>query len=134
MDRTGYDHHDDRDSGPNAGADVPVESGHRSQALLAELAEAERARVRAEARVSQLVVDIDRARASEAAGQHSDARIQALEASSAADDMSLDLGLTAGAVAHRIDEYTFVQTHMPLLWARHQDGRIDAWRLHIIAE
>src|SRR5699024_779534 len=46
----------------------------------------------------------------------------------------LDLGLTAGAVAHRIDEYTFVQTHMPLLWARHQDGRIDAWRLHIIAE
>src|SRR5699024_1913761 len=58
----------------------------------------------------------------------------ALEASSAADDMSLDLGLTAGAVAHRIDEYTFIQTHMPLLWARHQDGRIDAWRLHIIAE
>src|SRR5699024_5596662 len=46
----------------------------------------------------------------------------------------LDLGLTAGAVAHRIDEYTFVQTHMPLLWARHQNGRIDAWRLHIIAE
>src|SRR5699024_10288955 len=32
------------------------------------------------------------------------------------------------------DEYTFIQTHMPLLWARHQDGRIDAWRLHIIAE
>src|SRR5699024_2010526 len=94
----------------------------------------ERARVRAEARVSQLVIDIDQARASEAAGQHSDARIQTLEASSAADDMSLDLGLTAGAVAHRIDEYTFVQTHMPLLWARHQDGRIDAWRLHIIAE
>src|SRR5699024_7822756 len=45
-----------------------------------------------------------------------------------------DLGLTAGAVAHRIDEYTFVQTHLPLLWARHQHGQIDAWRLHIIAE
>src|SRR5699024_52492 len=134
MDHTGDDHHHDRDSGPNAGADVPVESGYRSHALLAELAEAERARMRAEARVSQLVVDIDQARASEAAGQHSDARIQALEAASAADDMSLDLGLTAGAVAHRIDEYTFSQTHMPLLWARHQDGRIDAWRLHIIAE
>src|SRR5699024_2123780 len=133
MDHTGDDHHHDRDSGPNAGADVPVESGHRSHALLAELAEAERARMRAEARVSQLVVDIDQARASEAS-QHSDARIQALEAASAADDMSLDLGLTAGAVAHRIDEYTFIQTHMPLLWARHQDGRIDAWRLHIIAE
>ena len=28
---------------------------------------------------------------------------------SAADDMSLDLGLTAGAVTHRIDEYTFIQ-------------------------
>src|SRR5699024_4110158 len=86
------------------------------------------------ARVSQLVVDIDQARATEAAGQHSNPGIQALEASSAADDISLDLGLTAGAVAHRIDEYTFVQTHMPLLWARHQNGRIDAWRLHIIAE
>src|SRR5690625_165625 len=133
MDHTGDDHHDDRASGPNAGVDVPVESGHRSQALLAELAEAEGARIRAEARVSQLVVDIDQARASEAS-QHSDPRIQTLEAASAADDMSLDLGLTAGAVAHRIDEYTFVQTHMPLLWARHQDGRIDAWRLHIIAE
>src|SRR5699024_10615662 len=133
MDHTGDEHHGDRASGPSAGVDVPVESGHRSQALWAELAEAERARIRAEARVSQLVVDIDRARASEAS-QHSDARIQALEAASAADDMSLDLGLTAGAVAHRIDEYTFVQTHMPLLWARHQDGQIDAWRLHIIAE
>src|SRR5699024_3273371 len=33
-----------------------------------------------------------------------------------------------------IDEYTFVQTHLPLLWARHQNGQIDAWRLHIIAE
>src|SRR5699024_8749699 len=88
---------------------------------------------RAEARVSKLVFDIDRARTIEAS-QHSDARIQALEASSAADDMSLDLGLTAGAVAHRVDEYTFVQTHLPLLWARHQDGRIEAWRLHIIAE
>src|SRR5699024_1608953 len=39
-----------------------------------------------------------------------------------------------GAVAHRIDEYTFIQTPMPLLWARHQAGRIDAWRLHLIAE
>src|SRR5699024_5977904 len=68
------------------------------------------------------------------ASQHSDARIQALEASSAADDISLDLGLTAGAVTHRIDEYTFIVTYMPLLWARHQNGRIDAWRLHIIAE
>src|SRR5699024_8713336 len=105
-------HHDDAESGH----DVPVESGDRSQALLVELAEAERARVRAEARVSQLVVDIDRARTIEAS-QHSTPGIQALEASSAADDMSLDLGLTAGAVAHRVDEYTFVQTHMPLLWA-----------------
>src|SRR5699024_10431357 len=147
MDHTGDDNHTDGEPGH----DVPVESGHRSDALLVELAEAERARVRAEARVSQLVVDIDQARATEAAGHHSDSgalvsaanvratkspegRIQALEASSAADDMSLALGLTAGAVAHRIDEYTFVQTHMPLLWARHQDGRIDAWRLHIIAE
>src|SRR5699024_8158183 len=129
MDHTGDHHHDDGEPGH----DVPVESGDRSQALLAELAKAERARVRAEARVSQLIVDIDRARTIEAS-QHSDARIQALEASSAADDISLDLGLTAGAVAHRIDEYTFVQTHMPLLWARHQNGRIDAWRLHIIAE
>src|SRR5699024_8516873 len=124
MDHTGDSHHDDgepgHDAGPDAdavsGDDVPIESGDRSHALLAELANAERARVRAEARVSQLVVDIDRARTIEAS-QHSDARIQALEASSAADDMSLDLGLTAGAVAHRIDEYTFVQTHLPLLWA-----------------
>src|SRR5699024_9677327 len=130
MDHTGDDHHTDGEPG----VDVPVESGNRSDALLAELAEAERARIRAEARVSQLVVDIDQARASEASSQHSDARIQALEAASAADDMSLDLGLTAGAVAHRIDEYTFIVTHMPLLWARHQNGRIDAWRLHIIAE
>src|SRR5690625_4356343 len=142
MDHTGDSHRHDgepgHDAGPDvdavSGVDVPVESGHRSQALLVELAEAERARIHAEARVSQLIVEIDQARASEAAGQHSDPRIQTLEAASAADDMSLDLGLTAGAVAHRIDEYTFVQTHMPLLWARHQDGRIDAWRLHIIAE
>src|SRR5699024_8186800 len=129
MDHTGDHHHDDGEPGH----DVPVESGDRSQALLAELAEAERARIRAEARVSQLIVDIDRARTIEAS-QHSDARIQALEASSAADDISLDLGLTAGAVTHRIDEYTFIVTYMPLLWARHQNGRIDAWRLHIIAE
>src|SRR5699024_10182861 len=113
MGHTGDSHHHDgqngHDAGPDAGVvsvdDVPVGSGDRSHALLAELAEAERARIRAEARVSQLVVDIDRARATEAASQHSDARIQALEASSAADDISLDLGLTAGAVAHRIDEY-----------------------------
>src|SRR5699024_10797694 len=79
MDHTGDHHHDDgepgHDAGPDAGAvagdDVPVESGDRSQALLAELAEAERARVRAEARVSQLIVDIDRARTIEAS-QHSD--------------------------------------------------------------
>src|SRR5699024_10758662 len=63
-----------------------------------------------------------------------DPRIQSLEAASGADDMSLRLGLTAGAVAHRLEEYTFIDTHMPLLWARHQDGRIDAWRMHIIAE
>src|SRR5699024_1868605 len=129
MDHTGDGNHTDGEPGH----DVPVESGERSHALLAELAEAERARIRAEARVSQLIVDIDRARTIEAS-QHSDARIQALEASSAADDISLDLGLTAGAVTHRIDEYTFIVTYMPLLWARHQNGRIDAWRLHIIAE
>ena len=89
MDHTGDSHHHDGepglDAGPDvdavSGGDVPVESGHRSDALLVELAEAERARVRAEARVSQLVVDIDQARTIDA-GQHSDARIQALEASS----------------------------------------------------
>src|SRR5699024_191740 len=57
-------------AGAVSGDDVPVESGQRSDALLAELAEAERARVRAEARVSQLVVDIDQARTIEAS-QHS---------------------------------------------------------------
>src|SRR5699024_3216190 len=78
MDHMGDNHHDDGEPGH----DVPVESGDRSHALWAELAEAERARVRAEARVSQLVVDIDQARATEAAGHHSDARIQNLDASS----------------------------------------------------
>jgi len=68
MDHTGDDNH--RDDG-EPGHDVPVESGDRSHALLAELAEAERTRVRAEAHVSQLVVDIDQARTIEA-GQHSD--------------------------------------------------------------
>src|SRR5699024_2731258 len=86
MDHTGDSHHHDGQYGPDAdavsGVDVPVESGHRSQVLLAELAEAERARIRAEARVSQLIVDIDQARTIEA-DQHSDPRIQALEASSA---------------------------------------------------
>src|SRR5690625_3720982 len=43
MDHTGDDHHTDGEPG----VDVPVESGHRSQALLAGLAEAERARVQA---------------------------------------------------------------------------------------
>src|SRR5699024_11519708 len=103
MDHTGDNHHHDgepgHDAGPDAdaesGDDMPVESGHRSHALLAELAEAERARMRAEARVSQLVVDIDQARASEAAGQHSDARIHALEAASAAYVQSVTMGHTA---------------------------------------
>ena len=57
-------------------------------AELAELAEAERARKRAEAR------------------HHSDSR--------------------AASAANRI-EYTFIVSHMPLLWARHQNGRIAAW-------
>src|SRR5699024_2761923 len=83
--------------------------------------------------VDRFLDDMDPYRTIEAI-RHADARFQSLQASSAADDVSLDLGLTAGAVVHRVDEYTFVQTHMPLLWARHQNGQIDAWRLHIIAE
>src|SRR5699024_2060071 len=78
------------------------------------------------------LVDIDQARTAEAA-QHTDPRVQTLEASSAADDISLDLGLTAGAVSSRLNEYAFIRAHLPLLWARHQDGRIAAWRMHLIA-
>jgi|GEM_PF-7119370 len=43
MDHAGDHHYTDGEPG----LDVPVESGHRSHALLAELAEAERARVQA---------------------------------------------------------------------------------------
>src|SRR5699024_3864446 len=91
------------------------------------------ARARAEAREAELMVQIDHARAGEAS-VHDDPRIRSLEASSAADDIGLTMGLTAGSISNRLDEYSLMRTHLPGVWQRHLDGQIEGWRLHVIAE
>lgn len=113
--------------------DAPIESGQRSDALLAELADAERERVRAEARVSRLMTQIDDARSAEAS-KHTDPHVRSLEASSAADDISLTLGLPAGMVMGRLSEFSLTRTHLPQVWARHLSGHVDGWRLRVIAD
>src|SRR5699024_3494251 len=133
MDHTGDATGSAASSDVNGGADAPIESGSRSRALLAELAGARVARARAEAREAELMVQIDHARAGEAS-VHDDPRIRSLEASSAADDIGLTMGLTAGSISNRLDEYSLMRTHLPGLWPRHLDGQIDGWRLHVIAE
>src|SRR5699024_5295719 len=133
MDHTGDATGSAASSDVNGGADAPIESGSRSRALLAELAGARVARARAEAREAELMVQIDHARAGEAS-VHDDPRIRSLEASSAADDIGLTMGLTAGSISNRLDEYSLMRTHLPGVWQRHLDGQIDGWRLHVIAE
>jgi|GEM_PF-5655115 len=121
MDHTG----DNTSSDVNGGADAPIESGSRSQALLAELADARVARARAEAREAELMVQIDQARTSEASA-HDNPRIRSLEASSAADDIGLTMALTAGHISNRLDEYSLVRTPGQLgAWLRRQIARLE---------
>lgn len=125
--------HIDESGDDDTGSDVPAESGARSQALLDELALAEQERARAEAKVAELMVQVDHARATEAA-RHSTPRIRALEASSACDDIGLRLGLPAGIVTGKLAELTLVRTHLPSVWTLHIGGLLDGWRIRAIAD
>src|SRR5699024_12769115 len=83
--------------------DVPVESYERSEAILDELAAADRARKKAEGRVSALLMQAEQARRAEAARLPS-ARVRDLEESSIREDISLRLGDTPGSVNYRLDD------------------------------
>src|SRR5690625_1091941 len=113
--------------------DVPVESYERSEAILDELAAADRARKKAEGRVSALLMQAEQARRAEAARLPS-ARVRELEESSIREDISLRLGDTPGSVNYRLDDLRLVSTSLPHVWAAHMAGEIDAYRVKLIAE
>jgi uncharacterized protein DUF222 len=54
-------------------------------------------------------------------------------ASFAADEVAVELRVSARSVQNRMHAAEFVRDELPTVWAAHCAGRIDAWRLSLIA-
>jgi hypothetical protein len=65
--------------------------------------------------------------------QHEDPRKRALEAGFAADELGVVLHQPTRTVQVRLADSRRVRNLMPLTWAAHMEGRIDAFRVSLIA-
>lgn len=101
--------------------------------LLAQLAWVEVERARLEACSSSLMVQYsDRCR--ERAAKHTNLRVREIEASVAADELALVVRQPTRLVQNRLFEARFAISKLPGLWAAHQRGEVDGFRVHLICE
>src|SRR5690349_6721702 len=67
------------------------------------------------------------------AQRHSDARVRDMEVSFAADEIGVVTHQPPRTVQIRLAESRRVRNLMPLTWSAHCEGRIDGFRVHLIA-
>lgn len=104
-----------------------------SATILDRIVAAERERAQAEAEVAQLILDYEDTIRGEA-DNYADPRVSALEASFAADELSLVLLLPTRSVQVRLAQLRRVRATMPRTWWAFAAGDIDGYRVQIIAE
>jgi hypothetical protein len=102
------------------------------QVVLDRIAELEVVRARAEAETASLMLEFaDRGRVE--AERHEDPRRRAIEISFAADELGVALHQPTRTVQNRLAESRRVRDALPRTWAAFAAGRIDAYRVSLIA-
>lgn len=101
------------------------------QAILDRIADVRVERARLEAEEAALMLEFEELRRNEAE-RHDDPRMRDLEASFAADELSVALHQPTRTVQVRLAETRRVRSLLPLTWLAHLEGRIDAFRVSLI--
>lgn len=102
------------------------------KAILQRIADLEVERARIEAETASLMLDFQDLRRRESERQ-TDARRREIEAGFAADELGVALHQPTRTVQVRLSESRRVRNLMPLTWLAFTSGRIDAYRLSLIA-
>ena len=102
------------------------------QVILDRIAELEVQRARIEANTAALMLEFADLRRVEAE-RHDDPRVRDLEASFAADELGVVLHQPTRTVQSRLVEARRVRTLLPNTWAAHLEGRVDGFRVSLIA-
>ncbi len=102
------------------------------QVILDRIAELEVQRAQIEANTAALMLQFADLRRDEA-DRHDDPRKRDLEASFAADELGVVLHQPTRTVQLRLVEARRVRNLLPLTWAAHSAGRIDGFRVSLIA-
>ncbi len=102
------------------------------QVILDRIADLEVRRAQMEAETAALMLEFSDLRRTEAQ-RHGDPRVRDLEASFAADELGVVLHQPTRTVQVRLAEVRRVRNLMPQTWAAHVAGRIDGFRVHLIA-
>lgn len=101
--------------------------------MLSEIAALNAERARIEARISERMLDYaDHIRRE--AERHTEPRVRDLEATAAADALALTLRQPTRTVQCRVAEARRVRSQLPQTWLAFRSGRIDAYRVRLIAE
>ncbi len=102
------------------------------QAILDRIAELEVQRAQIEVETAALMLEFADHRRVEAQ-RHEDTRVRDLEISFAADELGVVLHQPTRTVQVRLAEVRRVRNLLPQTWAAHVEGRIDGFRVHLIA-
>ncbi len=105
----------------------------RGDELIDQIARLEAERARVEARISATMLELADLRRAQAEAYERGARRE-LAAGVVADELALVLAQPTRTVQVRLAEARRVRGSLPLVWAAHRHGRIDAWRVRLVGE
>lgn len=97
------------------------------------LAEALCEESRAQAALTRVMVEFAEVREAEYASIESRG-LRELSVRSIPDELSVELTMGVNAVQNRLYYARLIKDRLPLVWLAHLDGRIDSWRLRLIAQ
>jgi hypothetical protein len=102
--------------------------------LLVEIGALEVERARLEARIAEHMLAYADVARDQAARHHDDPVVRDLEAGAAADSLGQVLRQPTRTVQVRLSQARRVRSMLPQVWLAHRSGRIDAFRVQLVAE